>query len=201
MKFQDLSVEDQKLVNMAFPAEIEKEASENVTLIQELHEYGFSKLAMSVANDLEKAASEEKEEEEEEEDKDEKKEASARAFYITEGLIEGLKKLGSDRYGDENIYLDVFVQEKVADWKSEAAAKGKKAWGSVKGYHKDIAEDTKRVLTGKRTGTYGPSSLPVEGRERAMAGLKAMGRSTPHAAVAGLGAWGAHKALKKDKKD
>lgn len=123
MKFNQLSADDQALLQTQFPAELEKEASAEIALAQECYSTGFAKFASETAQALEKLAEEsekgETAEEEEKEhekklDEEQKKEASARGAFIARGYIDGLKKLGSETYGDEMAYLYPFIQEKMA---------------------------------------------------------------------------------------
>lgn len=122
MKLEDLSAEDQALVKQEFPAELEKEAAEQVKLAQELFTTGFEKLAAETADELDKLAAEgEKEEEKEEKEEgkelneEQKKEAAVRGAFIAQGFIDGLKKLGQERHGDEMAYLYPFINEKLAN--------------------------------------------------------------------------------------
>jgi hypothetical protein len=137
MKFEELSQEDQMLVQTQFPEELEKSASAEISLAQELYTAGFSKFASATAEALEKLAEEGKESDEEEEkehekklDEDQKKEASARGAFIARGYIDGLKKLGSDNYGDEMAYLYPFIQEKMAGLEALKGMAGKAVKGT-----------------------------------------------------------------------
>lgn len=127
MKITDLSAEDQALLKTQFPAELEKEASEHVKIAQEMYSTGFSKFAAETAAELDKLAEEAEKEEKEHKEHDDKekemmkkmteehkKEASARGAFIAQGFVDGLKKLGTDKYKDENAYLQPFINEKLA---------------------------------------------------------------------------------------
>lgn len=143
MKFEELSVEDQKLLNTEFDADLEKEAAAEVAMTQELYDTGFSKLAAATADELDKVAEEgeegkdEKEEDEDEaeekEDEGEKKEASARAAFTARGYIDGLMKEGSERHGDELFYLMPAIYEKLAAKGGKGlAASATAAWKKTK---------------------------------------------------------------------
>ena len=117
MDIKSLSAEDQALLNTQFSPELEKEAAESVKLASELYTTGHDKLAAETADLLEKMAEEEEKEEKEEGkelNEDQKKEASVRGAFIAQGFIDGLKKLGSERYNDELAYLAPFIHEKIA---------------------------------------------------------------------------------------
>lgn len=195
MKFEELSQEDQMLVQTQFPEELEKSASAEISLAQELYTAGFSKFASATAEALEKLAEEGKESDEEEEkehekklDEDQKKEASARGAFIARGYIDGLKKLGSDNYGDEMAYLYPFIQEKMAGLEALKGMAGK-AGKSVVGYGKDIAEHARRAATGTVAPKGAKANLimrPLAGKERAMeAGKAAIKAGVPIAAGVG----------------
>lgn len=64
MKFEELSKEDQELVNTDFGADLEKQAAEEIAEAVELYNMGFEKLA---AEDVKAVEEEEKKKEEEEE--------------------------------------------------------------------------------------------------------------------------------------
>jgi len=121
MKLAELSKEDQALVAMDFGADLEKQAAAEVTEAREMYSLGHDKLAAETADSLDKLASEMAEAEEEEKkhkkhklEEEEEKKASAAAAFIERGFYDGLKKLGSERKGNENYYVDFFVNEKKA---------------------------------------------------------------------------------------
>lgn len=195
MKFEELSQEDQMLVQTQFPAELEKQASAEIKMAQELYSAGFSKFATATAEALEKLAEEEKEPKEEEEkehekklDEEQKKEASARGAFIARGYIDGLMKLGQENYGDEYAYLYPFIQEKMAGLEALKGMAGK-AGKSVVGYGKDIAEHARRAATGTPAPKGAKANLilrPLAGKERAMeAGKAALKVGIPAAAAVG----------------
>lgn len=117
MRFQDLSYEDQRLLQTDL-GEFDKVAAEQVALIDEMYSTGFNKLAAETAEWLEKLADEEEEKEQEEEDKkldaEGEKKASVFGAWTERGFFDGLRKLGSERYGDEWVYLMPFIGEKLA---------------------------------------------------------------------------------------
>ncbi|NDC22581.1 MAG: hypothetical protein EBZ49_00400 [Proteobacteria bacterium] len=133
MTYEQLSAEDQALLDTQFPAELEKEAAAELQQAQELYSIGFEKLAVEAADTLDKLA-EEKEEEEEKEEKPElseehKKEAAARASFIARAYCDGLMKLGQERHGNELHYFIPAIDEKIAGWKEWP----RQAWESTKG--------------------------------------------------------------------
>lgn len=138
MKFADLSPEDQALVNTQFDTSLEKEASEEASLVQEMYKTGHDQLAVATADALDKLAEEanedEGEDEEEKMDEESEKKASGLASFIERGYFDGLRKLGSERYGDENHYLYSFAAEKLAAAGQTAAAKSllQRMWGGMK---------------------------------------------------------------------
>lgn len=129
-----LSAEQKQLLETDFGSDLEKFAEEKLAACENCYDYGFSKIATEVANDLDamyKAAEEdekkeEKEEKEEEgEDKGEKKEdmedkeyekaAAELGSFIERGMFDGLRKLGSERHGSEVAYLEPLILQKVAE--------------------------------------------------------------------------------------
>lgn len=192
MKITDLSADDQALVNTQFPAEMEKEAAEQVKVAQELYSTGFAKFASETADALDKLAEEaEKEEKEEGKEKEhekklneeQKKEAAARGQFIARGFIDGLKKLGSERYGDEMAYLYPFVNEKLAFMG--------KALGALQG------AGLKAHLAGKELGGMAGKALEHGGKAIAKHPGKVLAGTAAAAAVpAGLKAM--NSAKKKD---
>lgn len=175
VKYEDLSPKDQELLNTDFGDEIEKQAAEKVAMAQDLYAAGFQKLAAESADEMDEADKEEKKEEESKPEKkldeEEKKEASARGAFIAKGYIDGLKKLGSDRHGDENHYLYPFLAEKLANagaapgkvmsFLNKLKAKGGDMAGKAKGMagqgkEKALASAKKvKEHVGKNRGAYG----------------------------------------------
>src|SRR5688572_1798221 len=118
MRFQDLSAEQQRLVQTDF-GDLEKEAAARVQLSQEMYATGFHKLATETADWLDKAAEEAEKEEKKEKDEDldeESKTASAElGDFIERGYFDGLRKLGSERHGNELHYIIPFIEARVAE--------------------------------------------------------------------------------------
>lgn len=181
MKFEDLSAEDQALLNTDFPEEIEKQAAAEVALAQDLYASGFAKLASESADAMDKVAEEEEEEEKEKPenklDEEEKKEAAARGAFIAQGYIDGLKKLGSDRHGDENHYIYPFIAEKLAAGGMEAGR---------------VASFLSKLKSSAGAGAGKAKAMAGKGKEKAMAGAQKMKKMVgEHRGKAGLLAGGA----------
>jgi len=172
MKFENMSPEDQKLVNTEFAPELEKEAAAEVMVANEMYDAGFSNLAVATADEIDKLAAED-EKEDKEKDKEEKmdeegeKRAADLSAFIERGYFDGLRKLGMERHGDENAYLYPFIQVKLAETAPAAAAslgakmkglfgKAKSAVGSAAGAGKDkaIAAAKKMHEVGKKGGYH-----------------------------------------------
>lgn len=189
MKFEELSKEDQLLVQTTFPEGLEKEASAEITMAQELYSAGFSKFASETAEALEKLAKEEKDEEEEEHehekklDEGQKKEASARGAFIAKGYIDGLMKLGKDNYQDEYAYLYPFIEEKIAG----LAEMGTKVVGAVQG------AGLKAHLAGKSMGGMTGKALARVGKAVVENPKSAMGVAAAVPVAAGLALKGKKK--------
>lgn len=128
MKYEDLTPEQQELVNTDFGEEMEKEAAAELKQANDLYTVGFTKFAAEAAESMDKAEDKAKEEsgekEKEEAEKklseEEKKEAAARGAFIAKGYMDGLMKLGEQNHQDKYHYLAPFLEEKFA-------AKGKAA--------------------------------------------------------------------------
>lgn len=135
MRFEDLSPADQQLLNTDL-GEVEKVAAENLALADEMYAHGFNKLAQEAADSLEAAAAaaSEKVASEEALDAESEKVATDLSAFIERGFFDGLRKLGSERYGDESVYLRPFIEEKVAQAGAEAAV-AKLAGDSAEGHH------------------------------------------------------------------
>ena len=139
----DTAAQEQNIVKVQSGAEVvgdekqkdadtEKAASitdEDRAIAEEMYLIGHDKIALQMADELDKVAMDEDKKEESEEDKKEekkelpafmksdegeKKEASARAAFIEKGVFDGLQKIGSDRHKDSWHYLTPFLEEKVA---------------------------------------------------------------------------------------
>jgi hypothetical protein len=210
MRFEDLSAADQKLLNTDFGG-LEKVAADQVEKAQEMYEIGFSKLASQIADQLDAEAAEaEKVAEDNTLDPESEKLAASLGAFIERGQYDGLRKLGSDRHGNEWHYFLPFVEEKVAAAGGMAALKnfGNKLKGyaaegvskakgyasdagqAVKKYNKGIASDARQAVSGKGPlGPRGGAGKALTGSERAKAGLRAAGKASPYAAgAAGAGA-------------
>lgn len=224
MKFEDLSPEDQKLVNTDL-GDFEKEAAARLELANEMYEVGFNKLAAETADSMDeyfsKVASAEEVDNSISLDSESEKVAQELGAFIEKGYIDGLRKLGEERHGDETVYLMPFLEEKVA-------AKGAKAWlaglgKKVKGFGeaakskaKDVGGSAKAKATaagsyakGKATAAktnvakyHSDAARDVkEGikdknyTRAAKGGGKLVG---PYAAILGAGGAGAYAAKKKD---
>lgn len=143
MRFQDLSPEDQRLLQTDL-GEFDKVAAEQVALIDEMYTTGFNKLANETADWLDKLAEEEAEKEEEDKmDEEGEKTAAALGAWTERGFFDGLRKLGSDRYGDELHYLYPFLEEKIAgakQWMKEYVDNTAKHWNDMKAPGKKFLE-------------------------------------------------------------
>ena len=131
MKYEELSPEDQALLNTEFPAELEKNAAEELKLANEMYDTGFTKMAGEAADSMDKEEEEETSESEKKLDDEQKKEAAARGAFIARGYLEGLCKQGQDRHGDPLHYLYPAIIEKLAEGGKTKAAKG--LWEATKG--------------------------------------------------------------------
>lgn len=224
----NLTAQQQELVNTDFGEEIEKMAAERVGACQEAYAYGFNKLAKDIADAKDEAdKKEEKKEDKEEEKMDEESEKAAAELgaFIERGTFDSLRKLGSERHGDEMHYIAPFVEEKIA---ADFGAMGKKVMDAVKaapGKAKDLAVKGKdavvmnhKQMTGnfrqgyegvkssiKGVSQYGDKLTDAERKARAVGGLKRLGegalRASPYAAVAGAGGVGVAKAVGSKKEE
>jgi len=153
MRFEDLSAADQKLLNTDFGG-LEKVAADQVAQAQEMYEIGFSKLASQIADQLDAEAAAEKVAEDNTLDPESEKLAASLGAFIERGQFDGLRKLGSDRHGNEWHYLLPFVEEKVAAAGGMAAVTnfGKK----LKGYAGAAGSKTKEYAgkAGSKTKEY-----------------------------------------------
>lgn len=170
-----LSAEEQVLLKTQFSPELEKEAAESVKLASELYTTGHDKLAAETAELLEKMAAEEEEEEEEDHGKklndEQKKEASVRGAFIAQGFIDGLKKLGSDKYQDEMAYLAPFVEEKLAGYGKTIINKTKRMFRKAKDYAGeavDYAKENPKKTIGAGLGVagLGAGALALKGKKK-----------------------------------
>jgi len=215
MRFEDLSAADQKLLNTDF-GDLEKVAADQVAQAQEMYEIGFSKLASQIADQLDAEAAEaEKVAEDNTLDPESEKLAASLAAFIERGQFDGLRKLGSDRHGNEWHYFLPFVEEKVAaaggmaylknfgnklkgyagtagskakDYAGKAGEKAKEVGGKAKDYHKGMADDARGAATGRNAFM---DNLGVKGKlskeQRVGAAGRAAAKASPYLA-AGAGA-------------
>lgn len=210
MKITDLSAEDQALVKQEFSPELEKEAAEHVKLAQELYTTGFSKLAQETADELDKLAEfppakdedkdKDKDKDEKKLDEEQKKEAATRGAFIAQGFIDGLKKLGQERHGDELAYLYPFVNEKLAFAGKQLLDKG---LAGVAAAGKTVAGKSGE-LAGKAFGRGDMAGKAMGHAAKAVgqgAGMVAKhpGKAVGGAAVAGAGLAGLKMMGRKDK--
>lgn len=189
MRYEDLSVEDQRLLNTDL-GDFEKDAAEQVALADEMYSVGFSKLASETADYLDemmaKTAESKEEEKEEEKDEETEKKAAELGAFIERGFFDGLRKLGQERHGDQTAYLAPFIEEKIA---AAAAAEATekwlpKAWKAFKGYHVGAAKN----IAGHKMPPKAPGKVveKLEGWDRAKSVGKGALKLSPYAA-AGIG--------------
>ena len=212
MRYEDLSAEDQKLLNTDL-GPFEKEAEARMSLANEMYNVGFNKLASETADNLDEYFSKVAEASEEGDslslDTESEKVAQELGAFIEKGYFDGLRKLGQERHDDELAYLLPFLEEKVAAKGAKAmlarfgkevqkrlgkakkyvGGKSDKAMAAVKGYHggaqKDLKKGVKELKKGKN----------LSGAKNVAKGVgKHVG---PYAALAGVGG-GAAYAAKKD---
>jgi hypothetical protein len=215
----NLTQEQADLLNTDFGEEIEKEASVRAQAISECYNYGLEKIAAEVADKMDEEEKEEKKEEKEEHhekkmDEESEKAAAELGAFIERGFFDGLRKLGSERHGDEMHYLVPYLQEKVAKGKAKAAvgafehamnkirsvghgakelagkAKEHAAAGAqkVKEYHQTGAHQVSHGAKSMHGAFSAPKGKKMEHFGR---GAKEFGKGvahfTPHAAVVGGG--------------
>lgn len=223
MRFEDLSPEDQRLVETDFGS-FEKEAAEQAAVASEMYDTGFFKLASETADYLEELYSQEKVAEEAIAlDDESEKIAQECGAFIERGFFDGLMKLGQERYNDPMAYIMPFVEEKVAAEGGKAArtllekAKGgaKKLWEGTKDYHKGALKDIQGkgrlpYEVGKKSlktrmfhpiGQKLPTVKADSGKEKAQSVARGALKFAPHAAVAGAAVGGGVHAYKKHNKD
>jgi hypothetical protein len=223
MKFEDLSPEDQRLLNTDLGA-FEKEASARLELANEMYEAGFSKLASETADALDemfaKTAGEEAADNSIKLDDESEKIAQELGAFIEKGYVDGLKKLGQERHGDESAYFMPFIEEKIAAEGAKAllsrfggkmksigagaVEKAKKGYGAVSdkakaGYGATAEAGKKGVKSVKDYHAGAASDLKegIKGKEygkAAKGGAKLVG---PYAALLGAGGAAAYAAKKK----
>ena len=211
MRFEDLSPEDQSLLNTDLGEDLEKVAAEKVAAANEVYAYGCQQGEAIAAelDELYKQAEEEEDEDEDEDEEEEEEEKSASEIefektaaelgaFIERGIFDTLTKLGSEQHGDPLHYYYPYIEEKVAKKGATKAVEGwvKKLWGKTKDYHKGAVEDIKKGFqsSGKKGGgKKGPSGL-----DRVKSVAKGVGKLSPYAAVPASAAVAAKK-MKKEK--
>lgn len=221
MRYEQLSRHDQELLNTDL-GDFDKEASAMVKMASEGYEMGFEKIALEIADSLEIQAIEEnmdKTASGDELDPESEKTAAEMGAFIERGVFEGLQKLGQERYGNPDIYLEALAIEKLAD--AAAAETKAEVKESLTKRMKDKLTEAWAATTGaaKATGSWIKNPYYGKGGIRALADMeeakklwgtekmKAVGQAlkgaakyTPHAAVVGgIGTYG-YKKLK-GKKD
>lgn len=213
-----LTAEQEALVNTDFGEEIEKVAAAKVATINSSYEYGFSKLAAEHADAQDEEEKKEKEEKEKGKDKEEKmdeeseKAAAEIGAFIERGYFDGLRKLGQERHNNEMHYIEPLLLQKAAAAgagqmsKALAALKsgGNKAVQGAKSYHAGMAADAMSAVKGvpvahRAGGQFmtNPALAPLTGKERVMAGGKALAKASPYLVLGG----GAAMAASSKKKD
>lgn len=123
MRKEDLSAEQQKLLNTNFGPELEKIAAEQAKIAQEMYAKGQD-IALNIADAMDKEAAEKVASENQSqalEDAQAEKTAAQMGAFIERGQFDGLRKLGSERHGNEWHYIYPFVEEKVAAAGASAA--------------------------------------------------------------------------------
>ena len=122
MRMQDLTADQQKLLKTDFGTEVEKVASEQAKIAKEMYAKG-QEIALNIADSMDKEAAElEKNAGANAElpDAQQEKMAAQMGAFIERGQYDGLRKLGSDRHGNEFHYILPFVEEKVATASAKA---------------------------------------------------------------------------------
>lgn len=120
MRMEDLTAEQQKLLKTDFGPELEKVASNQAKVAKEMYAKG-QEIAVNIADQMDKEAAEKVASADYQlDDPEMEKRAAEMGRFIERGQFDGLRKLGSDRHGNEWHYIYPFVEEKVAN----AAAKG-----------------------------------------------------------------------------
>ena len=231
MRYNQLNQYDQELLNTDL-GDFDKEASAMVKMASEGYEMGFEKLAVEIADALEVQAIEEDmaktaSYEDDTLDDESEKIAAEMGAFIERGVFEGLQKLGQERYGNPDIYVQALAIEKLAAAEGEKASKSMKdrlkgAWDTtteyagkaknkvvaggkiIKDYHTAANEDLKAAWKGSKL-VADPVGAKIDKGlsklERLTHGSKGVARYLPHAAgVAALGTYG-YKKLKGKKKD
>jgi len=114
----ELTQQDKELLNTKFDEETEKIAAQRAGAIQEAYAYGLEKLAKDVADERDEEDKKEKEKghekKEDKMDEESEKAAAELGAFIERGFFDGIRKLGSERHGDEGYYLEPFIMQKIA---------------------------------------------------------------------------------------
>lgn len=209
-----LTNEDKALLNTNFGEEIEKIAAQRATAINEAYAYGFSKIAKEAADEKDKEDKEnegkDNDKKEEKMDEESEKAAAELGAFIERGFFDGLRKLGSERHGDEMHYIAPFILEKAAaagarEMGAAVMSKLKGAAGVVSSKAKDAAHaiDPRRGIEEIRRGVKGGTRL--HGTEQgvdiitATPGMRAKeiatgaARLSPYAALGTAGIYGGAK--------
>jgi hypothetical protein len=188
-RFQDLSREDQELLNTDF-GDYEKFASEQVALSSHFFDQG-AQFGANAADEFDKIASQEVEADDLMLDEESKIASEELGAFMARGYYDQLVKEGNDRHGDPLYYLMPLIEEKVA------AAGGKKAVGllkslkdgarkgldSAKGhvrkYNAGMINDLKSAKSGVSRGKE------IGGGARIQSAAKGIAKATPYAALGG----------------
>lgn len=213
MRFEELSVEDQKLLNTDLGEDLEKVAAEKVAAANEVYAYGCQQ-GEAIAEELDelyKQAEEEEDEEDEDEEEEEKtsseiefeKTASELGAFIERGVFDTLTKLGSEKHGDPLHYYYPYIEEKIAKkaggkavegWVKKLMGKVKAGGKKVKEYHKGAISDIKKGVSGNVKG--GKKGKKGGGFER----VKSVAKGTAKLVPAAGGVVGAEELIRRNLK-
>jgi hypothetical protein len=119
----NLTQQDAQLLSTQFDEETEKLAEAKANSIQEAYLYGLEKIAKEVADERDEEDKKEESKKEEKMDEESEKAAAELGAFIERGFFDGLRKLGSERHGDEGFYLEPFITSKLAAEVSESTKK------------------------------------------------------------------------------
>lgn len=205
MRYEDLTAEDQELVNTDF-GDFDKEASEKLAEANEVYAYGQEQ-GLAVADQMDEAMAkfasedeEDKEEDKEEElDEESEKKAAELGAFIERGFFDELTKLGSERHDDPTYYYYPYMEEKVAQMGAEEKVAGwreaiKETAGKVKELAKSKAKEPAKKLSpleavGAKGKAHRERGLAAKGVEKVkdyhkgMAGQITSGAKKLHSAV------------------
>jgi hypothetical protein len=220
MRFEDLSPEDQKLVNTDLGA-FEKEAEARLTMCDEMYGVGFNKLATETADNLDayyaKVAEAEATDESIQMDSESEKVAQELGSFIEKGYVDGLRKLGQERHGDEMAYLMPFLEEKVAAKGAKAFLHtlgkkfkrfGKDVGKKGKAFGKEVGKKSEKGVAAVKkyhSGAFGELKGGIKDvkKGKTSKGMKSVAKGGgklvgPYAALAAGGGGAAYAAKKKD---